>query len=61
MAVRLRDRVRPVYVSPGHLMDLATAVRLVQAVAGGYREPETTRRSHRLVNRLRREAGEPAP
>ena len=55
MAVRLRDGVQPVYVSPGHLMDLATAVRVVIAASTRYREPETTRRAHQLVNRLRRE------
>ena len=56
MAVRLRDRVTPVYVSPGHLMDLDTAVRIVLSMGAGYREPETTRRTHRLVNELRRAA-----
>jgi len=55
MAVRTRDDVKPVYVSPGHLMDLPTAVELVLAMTAGYREPETTRRSHALVNRMRRE------
>lgn len=54
MAVRTRDHVRPVYVSIGHRMDLATAVALVLRMSTGYREPETTRRSHRLVNELRR-------
>lgn len=54
MAVRLRDGVHPVYVSSGHLMDLATAVAVVFAVSTHYREPETTRRAHRLVNQLRR-------
>jgi deoxyribonuclease V len=55
-AVRTRTGVRPVYVSPGHRMDLETAVRTVLAVAPRYREPETTRAAHRLVNRLRRAA-----
>ncbi|CAN5851771.1 deoxyribonuclease V [soil metagenome] len=54
MAVRTRGGVKPVYVSAGHLMDLATAVRLVLQVSPRFREPETTRRSHRLVNELRR-------
>ncbi|MBV9775390.1 MAG: deoxyribonuclease V [Gemmatimonadetes bacterium] len=54
MAVRTRAGVNPVYVSPGHRMDLATAVDLVLRVSPRYREPETTRRSHRLVNDLRR-------
>jgi len=62
MAVRTRARVSPVYVSPGHCMDLPTAVELVLRLAD-YREPETTRRAHRLVNALRRAdlAGAPPP
>lgn len=54
MAVRLRDRVQPVYVSIGHLMDLPTAVDVVVSMGAGYRQPETTRRAHHLVNELRR-------
>ncbi len=52
-AVRLRAKVQPVYVSPGHLMDRDTAVRVVELVSAGFREPETTRRAHRLVNAVR--------
>ena len=58
MAVRTRAGVKPVYVSPGHRMDLDTAVEIVLRVSPRFREPETTRRSHRLVNELRRSAGE---
>lgn len=54
MAVRTRDNVQPVYVSIGHLMDLPTAVEIVLALTAGYREPETTRRAHRMVNAMRR-------
>ena len=53
-AVRLRANVQPVYVSPGHLMDRDTALAVVEAVSAGFREPETTRRAHRLVNAVRR-------
>jgi deoxyribonuclease V len=60
MAVRTRKGVQPVYVSPGHLMDLPTAVELVLKVSPKYREPETTRHAHRLVNALRRSEGEAA-
>lgn len=52
-AIRLRERTSPVFVSPGHLIDLETAVDVVRAVSAGYREPETTRRAHRLVNDVR--------
>ncbi|MCE9669574.1 deoxyribonuclease V [Myxococcus stipitatus] len=60
MAVRTRRAVQPVYVSAGHLMDLPTAVELVLKAAPRFREPETTRRAHRLVNDLRRAGGEAA-
>jgi deoxyribonuclease V len=53
--------VKPVYVSPGHRMDLPTAVEIVLRLSPRFREPETTRRSHRLVNDLRRRAGEERP
>jgi len=54
MAVRLRARVQPVYVSIGHRMDLETAVAIVRAMGAGLRLPETTRRAHALVNEMRR-------
>lgn len=56
-AVRLRDGVAPVYVSPGHLMDVESAVAVVLSMSAGYREPETTRRAHRVVNEERKRAG----
>jgi deoxyribonuclease V len=55
-AVRTRTGVKPVYVSPGHRIDLDTAVHIVLRASPRYREPETTRHAHRLVNQLRRQA-----
>jgi len=57
--VRLRAGAKPVYVSVGHKIDLATAVDIVLSMSVGFREPETTRRAHRLVNALRIQAGNP--
>jgi deoxyribonuclease V len=54
MAVRTRANVQPVYVSIGDHMDLETAVAIVLRMAVKYREPETTRRAHQLVNDRRR-------
>ena len=51
-----RDNVKPLYISPGHRMDIATAVDLTLACGGRYRLPEPTRQAHLLTNRLRREA-----
>ncbi|MDT7690510.1 MAG: deoxyribonuclease [Acidobacteriota bacterium] len=53
-ALRTKTRVQPIYVSPGHLIDLEGAVALTLACDGGYRQPEPTRRAHLLVNALRR-------
>src|SRR5215210_2817971 len=58
-ALRTKTRVQPVYVSPGHLIDLEGAIDLTLRCDGGYRQPEPTRRAHLLVNALRR--GERAP
>lgn len=58
-ALRTKRRVRPVYVSPGHLIDIEGAVDLTLACDGGYRQPEPTRRAHLLVNALRRGEREP--
>jgi deoxyribonuclease V len=55
--VRTRDRVKPVFVSPGHLIDRAGAVRVVLAAARGYRLPEPTRLADQRVGMLRRQAG----
>ncbi|MCA1557972.1 MAG: deoxyribonuclease V [Acidobacteria bacterium] len=58
-AVRTKRNVQPVFVSPGHLVDLEGAIKLTLGSDGGYRQPEPTRRAHLLVNALRR--GERAP
>lgn len=50
--VRTRDGVRPLYVSPGHRVDLEGAVRLVLACARRYRLPEPIRRADRLAGSL---------
>lgn len=59
VALRTKNKVQPIFVSPGHLMTLEDAVALTLACHGGYRQPEPTRRAHLLVNALRR--GERAP
>jgi deoxyribonuclease V len=58
-ALRTKTRVHPMYVSPGHLIDLEGAIDLTLACDGGYRQPEPTRRAHLLVNALRRGEREP--
>ncbi|MEC7523107.1 MAG: deoxyribonuclease V [Myxococcota bacterium] len=54
LALRTRDRVKPVYVSVGHRVSLPTARRKVLDLAPRYRLPETTRAADQRVNALRR-------
>ena len=53
-AVRTKRNTTPVYVSVGNKMTLENAVDLTLRCDGGYRVPESTRRAHLFVNRLRR-------
>lgn len=55
--LRTRPGVRPVYVSCGHLMDLASARRIVAACLQGFRLPEPTRRADHLANERARAPG----
>ncbi|MEZ4599960.1 MAG: deoxyribonuclease V [Syntrophotaleaceae bacterium] len=48
-----RDRVKPLYVSPGHRIDVDTAAEMVARCALRYRMPEPTRLAHHLANRER--------
>ncbi len=48
--LRTRACVKPVYVSIGHRVSLATAIRYVMACCTRYRLPETTRHAHRLAS-----------
>lgn len=54
MVVRTRNRVRPVFVSVGHRIGLAQAVRLTLACGKGYRIPEPTRQADRLAEQAKR-------
>ena len=53
-AIRSREGVKPLYVSPGHKMDVETAVKTVIDLLRGYRLPEPLRLAHIMVNKFRR-------
>jgi deoxyribonuclease V len=53
--VRTRTGINPVFVSVGHRIDLASAVRVVLSTCYGYRLPEPTRQAHQHANVLRRQ------
>jgi deoxyribonuclease V len=52
--VRTRDRIKPLFVSPGHRCDIDSAVGLVLAMSGKYRLPAPARLAHEFVNEVRR-------
>jgi len=53
--LRTRTNVKPVFVSPGHMMDIKHAAEFVLRCCPRYRLPEPTRQAHFLVNRIREE------
>ena len=53
-ALRTREKVKPVYVSPGHKIDLRSAIRILLECSPKFRIPEPLRIAHQKVNEMRR-------
>jgi len=53
VVLRTKKGVKPIFVSPGHLMDIKTAYKIVMRCLKGYRLPEPTRLAHIEANRAR--------
>ena len=51
--VRSAAGAKPVFVSPGHRIDVPSAVAVVRATLSGYRHPTPTREAHLAANALR--------
>jgi deoxyribonuclease V len=58
--LRTRENGNPLYVSPGHLIDLPHALELVRQCLTGYRLPETTRWAHKFAAGERLPGGDSA-
>nr|MDO8113268.1 endonuclease V [Candidatus Sigynarchaeota archaeon] len=52
VAMRMHENVKPVYISAGHLVDLASAIDIVKACAGGFHLPEPLRQAD-IISRKR--------
>lgn len=47
--LRTRERTNPLFISPGHLIDVHHATEFVLACLSGYRLPEPTRWAHKVA------------
>ncbi len=52
--LRTRAGVKPLYVSVGHMVDLASSIEMVLACLRGFRLPEPQRKAHLLTEELKR-------
>lgn len=53
VVMRSAANVKPVFVSPGHLIDIASATHVVRTTLSGFRHPLPTREAHLAGNRMR--------
>lgn len=49
VVLRSKDNTKPLYISPGHRIDVAAALELVLRCLAGYRLPEPTRLAHKVA------------
>jgi deoxyribonuclease V len=54
--LRTREKANPLYISPGHLIDVEHATEFVLACCTGYRLPEPTRWAHKVAGGEKLEA-----
>lgn len=52
VVLRTRTNVKPVYISPGHLIDLDSALAITMACTSKYRLPEPVRAAHNTAGEL---------
>ncbi len=58
---RSKKNCKPIFISPGHRINLEQSLGIVQKCIGKYRIPEPTRQAHHWVNELRiKDAGSSA-
>jgi deoxyribonuclease V len=51
--LRTKEKIKPLFVSPGHRIDLPTSIQLILESCKGYRFPEPLRKAHQASRRMR--------
>ena len=51
--LRTKENVKPLFISPGHRIDLQTSIQLILETCHGFRTPEPLRRAHQLSRTIR--------
>jgi deoxyribonuclease V len=51
--LRTKDKVKPIFISPGHRIDLQTSIQIVLANCPKFRIPEPLRRAHHISRIMR--------
>jgi deoxyribonuclease V len=50
--LRTKDKVKPLFVSPGHRIDLQTSIQLILETCQGFRTPEPLRKAHQASRNM---------
>ena len=54
--LRTKDSVKPLFISPGHRIDLMTSIELVLESCRGFRFPEPLRKAHQASRMIKRKS-----
>jgi deoxyribonuclease V len=52
VVLRTKDKIKPLFISPGHRIDLLTSIQIILTTCQGFRIPEPLRRAHQLSRKM---------
>ena len=52
VVLRTKDKIKPLFISPGHRIDLLTSIQIILTTCQGFRIPEPLRRAHQLSREI---------
>jgi len=50
--LRTKEKVKPLFISPGHQIDLMTSIQLILETCRGFRFPEPIRKAHQITREI---------